>query len=353
MDFSNVLIKWYRQHKRDLPWRNITDPYKIWLSEIILQQTRVDQGMPYYLRFIDHYPTVNDLAKAHEEEVLKLWQGLGYYSRARNLHTTAKYIANELNGVFPNTYEDLLKLKGIGEYTAAAIASFSYQLPYPVIDGNVYRVLSRIFNVVTPIDTGTGKKQFKELAATLIDKSNPGEYNQAIMEFGALYCKPQSPNCEHCVFNIHCMAHAKNKANELPVKSKKLKQKDRYFNYLVFSDQAHTYIKQRNEKDIWKGLFDFPLIETPQKINSIFELNTQHYELLLNQHLNIHRSEEKIHLLSHQKIHAVFWWVELKSLPIPLRKELKIKWKEIHNYAVPKLMENYIHEKVKMSTFEI
>ena len=198
MDFSSLLIKWYKENKRDLPWRDTTDPYKIWLSEIILQQTRVDQGLSYYLKFIKNFPTIDKLANAKEEKILKLWQGLGYYSRARNLHFTAKHIVTNYNSKFPENYKEIIALKGIGEYTAAAISSFSYNMPYPVIDGNVYRVLARFFDISAPIDSTLGKKEFKALAEELIDKKNPAEYNQAIMEFGAIHCKPKQPNCEDC-----------------------------------------------------------------------------------------------------------------------------------------------------------
>lgn len=353
MDFPSILINWYRENKRDLPWRNTNDPYKIWLSEIILQQTRVDQGMSYYLKFIENYPTVKDLAQAKEEEVLKLWQGLGYYSRARNLHFTAKLIVNEYNGEFPNQYKDILNLKGIGEYTAAAIASFAYNNSYPVIDGNVYRVLSRIFGISTPIDSTQGKKEFKALAEELIDSKNPSEYNQAIMEFGALYCKPQTPDCDNCVFNGSCEAFNNKEVSILPVKSKKIKQKDRYFNYLVFTDEQSVYIKNRLDKDIWKGLFDFPLVETTQPVKDIEEIKDSAHQKLINQNLSIKVSDEKTHILSHQKIHAIFWLIQLEKLPSPTSKMVKIKWKEINNYPVPKLIENYLHQILKMSTFDL
>src|SRR6218665_1506972 len=236
MDFSNILIKWYLQNKRDLPWRKTVDPYQIWLSEIMLQQTRVAQGMPYFFAFTKEFPTVKDLADASEEKVLKLWQGLGYYSRARNLHKTAQYIAYDLNGVFPDSYKELLKLKGVGEYTAAAIASFSYNESVPVVDGNVFRVLSRYFDVETDIALTSTKKEFTALAFELMQKNNPALFNQAIMEFGALQCVPKSPDCENCVLNSGCLALLKKKVNQLPVKSKKMKAKNRFFNYVVFSD---------------------------------------------------------------------------------------------------------------------
>ena len=233
--FSQKIIFWYEHNKRDLPWRNTRDPYLIWLSEIILQQTRVDQGMSYYLKFVGEFPTVKQLAKADNEKVMKLWQGLGYYSRARNLHTTAKIILLEHKGVFPKEFETILALKGVGEYTAAAIASFAYNKPYAVVDGNVYRVLSRVFDISTPIDSTQGKKEFNHLAGELLDKNKPAIYNQAIMEFGAMQCKPINPYCAVCPLNTMCLAYSKKLVAELPVKSKKTKVRDRYFNYIVLN----------------------------------------------------------------------------------------------------------------------
>ncbi len=263
MNFHNILIKWYLQNKRDLPWRKTVDPYQIWLSEIMLQQTRVVQGMPYFFSFIKEFPTVKDLADAREEKVLKLWQGLGYYSRARNLHKTAQYISNDLNGIFPDSYKELLKLKGVGEYTAAAIASFSYNEPVPVVDGNVFRVLARYFDIESDIAVPATKKEFAALAQELMPKDNPALFNQAIMEFGALQCVPKSPECSVCVFNESCAALQKGKVNMLPVKSKKLKVTNRYFNYLILEDVlGNTLIQKRTQKGIWHNLYEFPLLET-------------------------------------------------------------------------------------------
>src|SRR6478735_4517688 len=263
MDFSNRLTQWYLINKRDLPWRNTTDPYQIWLSEIMLQQTRVAQGLPYFLSFTEAFPTVFDLANASEQEVLKLWQGLGYYSIARNLHATAKYVAFELNGIFPDNYKDLLKLKGVGEYTAAAIASFSYNETVAVVDGNVFRVLSRYFDVETDISLASAKKEFQDLAHELIPKGEAALFNQAIMEFGALQCVPKSPDCENCVMNSGCLALQKKKVAELPVKTKKTKVRNRFFNYLILEDdESRTIVNQRTDKGIWHKLYEFPLIET-------------------------------------------------------------------------------------------
>ena len=317
MIFSNLLIQWYLRNKRDLPWRNTTNPYPIWLSEIMLQQTRVAQGMPYFLSFTAAFPTVFDLAKADEEQVLKLWQGLGYYSRARNLHKTAQYVANELSGVFPNTYKELLQLKGIGEYTAAAIASFSYNEVVPVVDGNVFRVLSRYFDVETDIVAAYAKKEFAALAFELMPKDNPAIFNQAIMEFGALQCVPKSPNCGICVFNESCAALQKNKVDQLPVKSKKLKVRNRFFNYLVANDEnENTVIQKRTDKGIWHNLYEFPLIET-EKVED-FDFITERIQkefFTNNEVVSIMECNEKsiIHKLSHQHLHIKFWKVNLKG----------------------------------------
>jgi A/G-specific adenine glycosylase len=317
MNFSNVLIKWYLQNKRDLPWRNTTNPYPIWLSEIMLQQTRVAQGMPYFLSFTTAFPTVFDLATANEEEVLKLWQGLGYYSRARNLHKTAQYIAYDLAGIFPDNYSDLLKLKGVGEYTAAAIASFSYNEVVPVVDGNVFRVLSRYFDIETDIAAASAKKEFAAFAFELIPKDNPATFNQAIMEFGALQCVPKSPNCGICVFNESCAALQKKKVDQLPVKSKKVKVRNRYFNYLVVADENNnTIIQKRTDKGIWHNLYEFPLIETDKEEDFDFiteQIQTDYFKD--NTIISILEDNDKsvIHKLSHQHLHIKFWKVNLNG----------------------------------------
>ena len=344
MDFPKELITWYLTNKRALPWRRTKNPYHIWLSEIILQQTRVEQGLSYYHKFINHYPNICDLANANEDEVLKLWQGLGYYSRARNLHFTAQYISRELNGFFPNTYKEILSLKGVGEYTAAAIASFSYELPHPVIDGNVYRVLSRLFGINTPIDSSEGKKVFKKVAEDLLDKNNPSTYNQAIMEFGALQCKPKNPDCENCPFLLNCVAFQQKRINDLPVKSKKVKQRDRYFNYLVIESEDNILLHKRTKKDIWKGLFDFPLLETKEPIHEFKKLPLSS--------LNKVFSERKItiknisspykHILSHQKIYAIFWHIQANQHELFDKNHISVPITKIHKYPVPKLIDNYL-----------
>ena len=335
MDFSNSLMQWYLQNKRDLPWRKTVDPYKIWLSEIMLQQTRVAQGTPYFLSFVSAFPTVFDLANADEEQVLKLWQGLGYYSRARNLHKTAQYVANELSGIFPDNYNDLLKLKGVGEYTAAAIASFSYNEAVPVVDGNVFRVLSRYFNIDTDIAAASAKKEFAALAFELMPKDNPALFNQAIMEFGALQCVPKSPNCGVCIFNTSCAALQKKKVDQLPVKSKKLKVRNRFFNYLVVSDDnENTIIQKRTTKGIWHNLYEFPLIETDAPEDFDFIAATIQDEFFKdNSIISIEDGNDKsiIHKLSHQHLHIKFWKIKvdgtiengvdaatLKTFPFPI-----------------------------------
>ncbi|MDF1673379.1 MAG: A/G-specific adenine glycosylase [Vicingaceae bacterium] len=339
MRFSIDLIEWYNLNKRELPWRNTKDPYTIWLSEIILQQTRVDQGLAYFHKFIDNYPTVEHLSKAPEDEVLKYWQGLGYYSRARNLHFTSKHIVSHYNGVFPNKYKDILSLKGVGEYTAAAISSFSFNQPHPVIDGNVYRVLSRVYGIKEAIDSTIGKKTFKSIAAELIDKKNPSIYNQAIMEFGALQCTPKNPNCEICPFKLECYALKNNQINTLPVKEKRIKQKNRYFNYLIIKNNKSIYLNQRVDNDIWKGLYDFPLIESEIEISKESDLK----KILSPPNLTIeNRSKPIKHILSHQKIYATFWTISDKISKDLIEKAIKINLKEINNYPVPKLIENYI-----------
>lgn len=334
MDFSNSLLHWYLQNKRDLPWRNTTNPYPIWLSEIMLQQTRVAQGLPYFMAFIAEFPTIFDLAKADEEQVLKLWQGLGYYSRARNMHKTAQIVTFELDGNFPNNYTDLLKLKGIGDYTAAAIASFAFNEVVPVVDGNVFRVLSRYFNVETDIASAGAKKEFAGLAKELMPKDNPALFNQAIMEFGALQCVPKNPNCEMCIFSNSCAALQMKKVAELPVKSKKTKVTNRYFNYLVFLDEhQNTKINKRTEKGIWHNLYEFPVIELDTEVD--FEiLSKQIKEVYAEKQITSispYNSQQIIHKLSHQKLHINFYKVEvskkitngisldsLKSFPFPI-----------------------------------
>jgi A/G-specific adenine glycosylase len=341
MVFSKILTHWYSNNKRELPWRQTTHPYCIWLSEIILQQTQVAQGLPYYEAFLKAFPSIFDLANAEESQVLKLWQGLGYYSRARNLHAAAKYIVNELNGEFPNNYKELMKLKGVGDYTASAIASICFNEATAVVDGNVYRVLSRYFGIDTPINSSKGAKEFKQLAQELIDVKNPAEFNQAIMEFGAVQCKPQNPNCGVCPFQDGCVGLQKNRISELPVKIKSAKAKKKYFNFLVFvSEDKKTFLEKRKGKGIWQNLYQFPLIET----ESVVDFDT--FKPLIDEHhllkgisfeLSLYNEEAIIHKLSHQHLHTKFWIVNIKAhLPNG------IPTSEARNYAVPILIGNFI-----------
>ena len=341
MIFSKILIHWYSINKRELPWRKTTNPYYIWLSEIILQQTQVKQGLPYYDVFTAKYPTVFDLANANEDDVLKLWQGLGYYSRARNLHTTAKYIANNLKGKFPNTYKDLLKLKGVGDYTASAIASICFNEVAAVVDGNVYRVLSRYFGISTAINSSKGAKEFKLLAQKLIDKKQPAEFNQAIMEFGATQCKPKNPDCNVCPFNNGCIAFNKHLIGELPVKIKSAKAKKKHFNFLVFiSEDEKTILEQRKGKGIWQNLYQFPLIETENTIDSKgFKTLIMNHELMSNLkfELFLYNKEAIVHKLSHQHLHTQFWIIKVEKLPIN-----GISTEKIRDFAVPILIGDFI-----------
>ena len=340
MNFSNKLVSWYQVNKRDLPWRNTANAYYIWLSEIILQQTRVAQGMPYYLAFVNAFPKVEDLANSSEDEVLKMWQGLGYYSRARNLHFTAKDITDNHNGKFPNDYIKILKLKGVGTYTAAAITSFAFELPYAVVDGNVIRVLSRIFGIETPFDTTIGKKQFAELAQELLIKGNPSEYNQAIMEFGAMQCKPKSPDCNVCPMQDFCEAYNCNRVAELPVKSKKIKVKNRFLHFLMIESDDSVYLGKR-KKGIWNGLYEFPFLEFDDNIDEKQVIATEGWaEIFQGDGLEINSiSPEFIHVLSHQKIHAKFW--KIKAEDVALKNFDLIAKKDLLNYPVSRLTEKY------------
>ena len=344
MHISQVLINWYQEHQRDLPWRQTTDPYKIWLSEIILQQTRVDQGMAYYFRFLDKFPTIENLAKAEEQTVLRLWQGLGYYSRARNLHKTAQAIVKDYQGIFPVDYNLLIKLKGIGDYTAAAIASHAFDLAHAVVDGNVYRFLARYFLIEEPIDTGKGQKLFKKLANELLDKQNPGLHNQAIMEFGALQCKPKKPDCNVCPLVETCQAFAKKKTDKIPIKKGKTKIRNRYFNYFILQDSdGKIMMKQRTEKDIWQNFYDFPLIESSEPINQKGLLETMANDTLFGKY-NYFIEEVspcQIHLLSHQKLHLRF--IRLKKSEFnEYRTFKKYSTTQIDQLPLPRPIEQFL-----------
>jgi|SRR6185312_8218528 len=348
--YSDLILGWYAKHKRDLPWRNTKDPYKIWLSEIILQQTRVAQGMSYYLKFVEKYPTVTHLAKASEHEVLKLWQGLGYYSRARNMHHAAQHIQKHFKGKFPTKYDDIRALKGVGDYTAAAIASFAYKLPYPVLDGNVMRVYARYLGILSSIDSGPGKKLLQKAAIKLLPKKAPGTYNQAIMELGALCCTPKTPKCNECPLQSGCSAYARNITDQLPIKDAKIKVRERYLNYVVIEYKGSILLKKRTEKDIWKGLHDFPCIETKEAtpIDSITKTKEWRDLFKKNKPFVKSVSSTHTHILSHQKLKAIFIHVSIKTKPAKLTKDCF--WVELNTlgeYAIPRLIERYISSNFK------
>ena len=347
-DFNGVLRNWYLKNRRELPWRETTDPYRIWLSEIMLQQTRVEQGLPYWVRFTDTFPSVSDLAKAPEEQIMRMWQGLGYYSRARNLHAAAKQIASEFNHEFPSNYKDIRSLKGIGDYTAAAIASFAFNLPHAVVDGNVYRFLSRLYGIETPIDSTEGKKLFADLAEKLLDKKEPGLHNQAIMEFGAMQCKPANPDCIACPFAFDCVALKNKQVNVLPVKSKKTKVRDRHFHFIILHDGSKTVVQKRVSKDIWQGLYQFPLIESqakkepnPSQVISFASEISGNTDIQL-----IKKSTQIKHLLSHQTLHCYFWWMSTKKLSRkkPASTYEVITIDHLDNLGMPQLIVKYLSE---------
>jgi A/G-specific adenine glycosylase len=340
--FSDKIIYWYEQNKRELPWRLTKNPYNIWLSEIILQQTRVNQGLPYYEVFVKKFPTIKEFAEANEDEILRTWQGLGYYSRARNMHFTSKIIKNEMHGKFPETFQKLKKLKGIGNYTAAAIASFAYNEPVPVIDGNVYRVLSRFFEIEKPINESNSYKVYFELAESLIDKKRPDLFNQAIMELGALICKPQNPNCQICPVSNSCLGFANKSFGNLPIKLKKLKVKTRYLNYLVFKHNGKLGFKKRKDNDIWQNMFDFPLLETNKEINDLYDL--ENLGLINNERISlIKQSEIFVHKLTHQRIEAKFFVFRVENKNLNKKYDFEFyDEKEIEKLAKPKLIVNFL-----------
>lgn len=341
--FSQKIQAWYQLNKRDLPWRNTKDPYTVWLSEIILQQTRVAQGLPYFLKFTQTYPTLRDLAKADEQEVLKLWQGLGYYSRARNMHATAQFVFKELDKQFPKTYNELIKLKGIGDYTASAIASFCYNEVQAVVDGNVYRVLARYFGIKTPINTNKAKKEFKKIAFELIDNQNPGLFNQAIMELGSLQCTPKTPNCESCPIQDTCVALQNNRIAVLPKKVSKLKIKKRFFNYLIIeNEQQQTVVNKRVGKGIWQNLYEFPVIETQYEVDFTELIESPYFNDFVSDadfYLKTLTSKSIIHKLSHQHLYIKFWLLRTNYIHKPL-----ISWEEVLKLPFPIVIFNFIEE---------
>ena len=341
-----MLIHWYEDHKRDLPWRHTTDPYKIWLSEIILQQTRVVQGMSYYEAFVKNYPTVADLAAASQDEVLTLWKGLGYYSRARNLHHTAQYIMENHGGVFPTEYKDILALKGIGKYTAAAISSFAYKGVYPVVDGNVLRVITRLYGITDAIDTPAVVKRIYEISETLIDREKPDIYNQAVMEFGAMQCTAKSPDCLFCPFMENCEARVQGLIGQIPYKAKKVKRKSRFFHFVVLHDKGQTLVQRRETKDIWQGLYQFPLIEMSNSdvlsLNDIQEISD--LELgLTTEVLKI--SDVFSQKLTHRDVFARFYHLLVPDIQLVIKDGyFLVDQKKVSNFALPKVIDAYLGE---------
>lgn len=341
--FSQVISKWYGQNKRDLPWRNTQDPFRIWLSEIILQQTRVDQGLKYYLNFVNEFDTVHELAESKEEVILKLWQGLGYYSRARNLHFTAIYISKELNGEFPKNFKGLLTLKGVGIYTAAAIASFCYEEKVAVLDGNVFRVLSRVFGIEDPINTTNGEKTFRQLSHELLPISNVSTYNQGIMEFGALQCTPKNPKCETCPLNTKCEALRTNRVKELPFKLRKIKVKEVYMSFIVLITKTGTVLRKRDMPGIWRNLYEFPSFVTSSFDKTKDEQNQFLDRIGVDSKSLEYASSEYKHLLSHQKIHAHFFVYRMEKIPDAMKEQV-VAFEELLALPIHRLMEKFISD---------
>ncbi len=338
MSWTTLLLEWYSTHQRNFPWRKTTDPYEVWLSEIILQQTRTQQGLPYYLKFIGAFPTINKLAHANETEVLKLWQGLGYYSRARNLLTTAKTIVNEYDGQFPSNFDELLELKGVGDYTASAIVSICFEQPQAVVDGNVYRLLSRCFGIDEPINTSVSFTLFKRKAQQLMDLKQPGNFNQALMEFGALQCIPKNPNCSQCVFQSSCYAFQNEKVQDLPVKLKRIKIQKRYLNYLVFLDKTNQFIlEKRSSKGIWQQLYQFPLWESNKNLKKL----PDEAKKKINDAFSWKKWNKKpiLHKLSHQELHLTFWIAKSEK-----KHNKGVTHNYLQDYPVPVAIQNFMNE---------
>jgi A/G-specific adenine glycosylase len=351
IDFSLKLVNWYQKNHRKLPWRETTNPYLIWVSEIILQQTQILTGKDYYLRITTRFPNLESLAQATEDELMQLWQGLGYYSRARNMHNTAKELMTRYNGTFPTTYHDLLKLKGIGTYTAAAIASFAYNLPHAVVDGNVYRVYSRLFGINTPIDTSSGKKEFEALANRLLQPSSAALHNQAIMELGALVCKPKSPSCQACPFENECIANRNQTIDLYPVKTKRTRQRERYFLYLVFLIKDQLFIEKREGRDIWKNLYQFPLVEFQSPITDT-EAKARIENILGKQIVSgkFSLSTPIKHVLSHQILNTRFALIHYLNNTHPALEQFPgaflVDINQLHHYAFPQLIRTYLHQHI-------
>ena len=342
--FPIKLLAWHKTIVRKMPWKETSNPYFIWLSEIIMQQTRVEQGTPYYLKFVKQFPTVHDLANASEDTVMQAWEGLGYYSRARNLHASAKYISEELGGVFPQTHEEILKLKGVGPYTAAAIASFAYDLEYPVVDGNVQRVLSRVFGILDPIDEPEGKKKIEKLSIALIKGQPPANYNQAIMDFGATLCKPKKPLCGTCPLQEECISIKKNLVDQLPKKNKKIKKRNRYFHYLILEHAETLFLQKRGAGDVWQGLYEFPLLETEKpKVFSEKEMKKVLSEngWILKKGFNVSKAFHQT--LSHQKIEGRFYTCPIQK-PKENKGKILVERNNLINFAFPKIINCYLDD---------
>lgn len=350
--FCNQLVNWYRLNARDLPWRNTRNPYHIWISEIIFQQTRIDQGFNYWCRFIDRFPSVEQLANAEEQEVLHIWQGLGYYSRARNMHLAAKQIMLEFDGAFPDTFEQIIRLKGVGTYTAAAVSSIAFGERQVVVDGNVLRLLSRLAGITEPVDTNRGKKLIGDLALSLLEDADPGTFNQALMEFGALFCVPRNPDCVNCIFKDICKAYAMDAIKEIPFKSKKVIVRKRYFNYLFLftedKDKQRSFLLQRRgEGDIWHGLYEFPMIEDTTLLDSDALINTGLWQndILIHQPILSSHLEDFVHQLTHQQLHTRFFMVLLQNVIIEkLRPEwILVSETNFHTYPVSRLINKFLN----------
>ena len=340
ISFTSLLMSWHDSVDRKLPWKETVDPYKIWISEVVLQQTRVQQGTHYYLKLIKAYPSVEELASADEDDLLRLWKGLGYYSRARNMHKAAKIIAQDYDGQFPTKKSDIEKLPGIGPYTAAAISSFAYGLPYAVVDGNVYRVLSRVFGIFLPINATAGIKKFAALAQELLDKNNPAHYNQAIMDFGALCCKPKSPDCMFCPMTEICIAYQQGLVQSLPVKEKKINRRMRKFIGLIISADRHILIQKRQDKDIWQGLYSIPLIEDDLTHNKAAQLSSlgPNYEVRLDDMEFLKQDQQK---LTHQDIVVDFYVVKVAQLNADT---IRINNDNYDQFALPRVIDKMLKE---------
>jgi len=344
--FQELLKEWHLQFRRILPWVDEKNPYKIWISEIILQQTRVEQGLPYYVKFIEAFPNVLALANASESEVFKYWEGLGYYSRARNLHWSAKHIVHQYKGIFPNQYADIIKLKGVGPYTAAAISSFAFSLPYAVLDGNVHRVISRIFCIKSDIATPKGRKEIQNIADILIDPNEPGKFNQAMMDFGATVCLPASPLCEKCLFADYCQAFLTNSQKEYPFKKPKPPLRNRYFQlFLIYSD-TDLILTYRKEKDVWRGLNSFPLLETADEKWKFPEEGLAIAGIFIQRKQVQEKSQNDIQLLTHQRVHLFYHLIKLSVLPQTISdNDLNIvPLNQIKDQVFPKFIHRFIEK---------